>query len=98
MMIKKVFVENASTINVTSSKSMTWHLLGAAGAVEAIVTMLSLEEGLVTPTINTKNIDPECQGVKIAQTLVKEDMTYGMSTSLGFGGHNACIIMKKFEG
>jgi 3-oxoacyl-[acyl-carrier-protein] synthase II len=98
-MLKKTFKEHAANLHVTSSKSMTGHLLGAAGAIEGMITMLSIQEGVVTPTINTKTIAEECQGVKIAQELVKDEtLKYGISTSLGFGGHNAVVVFKKFEG
>ena len=98
-MLKRSFGEHAANLNVTSSKSMTGHLLGAAGALEGLITMLSLQEGVVTPTINTKTISEECSGVKIARNLVKdESLKYGISTSLGFGGHNSVVVFKKYEG
>ncbi len=87
----KVF---GSDVRVTSSKSMTGHMLGAAGAMEAFACIKGLEEGVITPTINTKNIDPEVN-VKIVQETVNDDsMQYAMSSSLGFGGHNSIVIFK----
>jgi 3-oxoacyl-[acyl-carrier-protein] synthase II len=87
----------SSDVKVTSSKSMTGHLLGGAGAIEAINVVKSLEEGVVTPTINTKNLDPECHENVVLDQAINEDMTYALSTSLGFGGHNAAVVFKKYE-
>lgn len=82
---------------VTSTKSMTGHLLGATGALEAIATVLSLNEGLCTPTIGTKAVDPEINLDICLDGTRTMSTDYGMSFSLGFGGHNAVIVLKKGE-
>ncbi len=92
-----VFGELLPGVNVTSSKSMTGHLLGAAGAIEAINVVKSLEEGVITPTINSKEIDECTAKINIVRELTKTQGKYAMSTSLGFGGHNSVAIFKKFE-
>ena len=71
------------------------HLLGAAGAVEAIICIKSMEESLIPPTINYKEKDEECNLNIVPNEPIKKELKYVMSNSLGFGGHNACIIMKK---
>ncbi len=91
-----VFSDILPGVNVTSTKSMTGHLLGAAGAIEAINVVKSLEEGVITPTINTSELDECTKDINIVQELTKTDAKYAMSTSLGFGGHNAVVIFKKF--
>ena len=93
-----VFGEHAYNININSTKSMTGHLLGAAGAIEAISVILSLKEGIVPPTINHSNVD-ENINPKLNLTLNKaqeRDSLIGMSNTFGFGGHNACVLFKKF--
>ena len=94
-----VFGNYAEKININSTKSMTGHLLGAAGAIEAISTILSLKEGIVPPTINHRNVD-ENINPKLNLTLNKaqeRDSLIGMSNTFGFGGHNACVLFKKFS-
>ena len=97
--IKKVFGEHAKNININSTKSMTGHLLGAAGAVEAIAAILSMEHGIVPPTINhetpDENIDPELN-LTLNQAQPR-DVKVAMSNTFGFGGHNACILFKKLD-
>ncbi len=93
----KIFGELNPGIKVTSSKSMTGHLLGAAGSIEAINVLMSINDNVITPTINTKEIDPICENIEVVRELTENDNTYALSTSLGFGGHNACIILKKWE-
>lgn len=83
--------------HITSIKAMTGHMLGAAGAVEAITTMLSLNEGIVTPTIHLDCPDPECDLNYTPNVAVKSDITLGISDSLGFGGHDACIALRKYK-
>jgi 3-oxoacyl-[acyl-carrier-protein] synthase II len=83
--------------HITSIKSMTGHMLGAAGAAEAIATVLSLKEGVITPTINLDTPDPECDLDYTPNTARKVDFTLGISDSLGFGGHNACIAFRKYQ-
>lgn len=95
-MINEVFKENTKDLLLTSSKSMTGHLLGAAGAVEAILTILCLKENVVTPTINTKEVD-EALGVNVNLELTKLKTDYAVSTSLAFGGHNSMLMFKRIE-
>lgn len=95
MAIKAVLGRDAYKVRISSTKSMTGHMLGAAGAVEAIVAAKSLEDGVVPPTINYKDPDPLCDLDYTPNTAVKADLQYALSTSLGFGGHNACIALKK---
>jgi 3-oxoacyl-[acyl-carrier-protein] synthase II len=75
---------------------MTGHMLGAAGAAEAIATVLSLKEGIITPTINLDTPDPECDLDYTPNVAQKHPFTLGISDSLGFGGHNACIAFRPF--
>lgn len=94
--IKKAFgMEKAYQIHVSSTKSMTGHLLGAAGAIEAIAAIKALENNLVPPTINYKEADPECDLQITPNTALETPLSIAMSTSLGFGGHNACIAFAK---
>ena len=97
--IQQVFGEHAYDINITSSKSMTGHLLGATGAVEAIISILSMKNNIVTPTINH---DPEDEDPKIDYNLnftfnqpQEREIRYALSNNFGFGGHNACLLFKK---
>jgi len=95
--ISKVFGEHAENININSTKSMTGHLLGAAGAIEAISSILSMKYGIVPPTINHTTID-ESINPKLNLTLnkpQKREINVAMSNTFGFGGHNACVLFKK---
>ena len=83
---------------VSSTKSMTGHLLGAAGGVEAIICALALKDGFVPPNINFETPDEECSINIVKNKGIAADIKYAMSNSLGFGGHNASVILKKFEG
>ena len=94
--IKKVFGNNTDVM-VSSTKGNTGHLLGAAGAVEAIICTKAIDEGIVPPTINYKEKDEECDLNLIVGDSKKENLNIVLSNSLGFGGHNACIAIKKFE-
>ncbi len=94
--IKEVFGEAAKNVMVSSTKSMTGHLLGAAGGVEAIICALALNEGYVPATINYQNPDPTCDLDIVPNEGRNVDITYAMSNSLGFGGHNATILLKKY--
>lgn len=94
--IKTVFGEHAKKLAVSSTKSMTGHLLGAAGAVEAIITALSLREGFLPATINYNTPDPECDLDYVPNKGRKADINYALSNSLGFGGHNATLVLKKY--
>ena len=97
--IKKVFGEHAKNININSTKSMTGHLLGAAGAVEAIASILAMKHGVVPPTINhevqDENIDPELN--LTLNKAQKREVKVAMSNTFGFGGHNACVLFKKLD-
>jgi 3-oxoacyl-[acyl-carrier-protein] synthase II len=94
--LKAVFGDHAKKLKISSTKSMTGHLLGAAGAVEAIASIKSLETGWIHPTINYENPDPECDLDYVPNTKVKADPEIAMSNNLGFGGHNASIIIKRW--
>jgi len=97
--ITKVFGEHAKDININSTKSMTGHLLGAAGAIEAIASILSMQYGIVPPTINhttvDENIDPSLN--LTLNKAQKREINVAMSNTFGFGGHNACVLFKKFK-
>ena len=97
--IKEVFGNHAKNININSTKSMTGHLLGAAGAIEAIASILSIEHGVVPPTINhstvDENIDPSLN--LTLNKAQKRDVKVVMSNTFGFGGHNACVVFKKLD-
>ncbi|ACI20203.1 MULTISPECIES: beta-ketoacyl-ACP synthase II [Thermodesulfovibrio] len=94
--IKTIFGEHAYKLCVSSTKSMTGHLLGAAGGVEAIFTILSIYEDIVPPTINLDNPDPECDLDYVPYNAKKKEIKYAMTNSFGFGGTNASLIFKKF--
>ncbi len=97
--ISEVFGDHAKNININSTKSMTGHLLGAAGAIEAISVILAMEHGIVPPTINhttvDENIDPELN--LTLNKPQKRDVKVAMSNTFGFGGHNACVVFKKID-
>ncbi len=96
--IKRLLGENTENISISSTKSMTGHMLGAAGAAEAIVTIKALNDNFVPPNINTVNLDPEIPaGLKIALQPIRKPITIAMSNTFGFGGHNAIAIFKKWE-
>jgi 3-oxoacyl-[acyl-carrier-protein] synthase II len=95
--IKKVFGDAAYKVPVSSTKSMTGHLLGAAGVVEAIVCVNAMLDSVIPPTINYKVPDEELDLDYVPNTARKQDLTYTMSNSLGFGGHNGAILLKRFE-
>lgn len=90
--VKRVFGDK---IAVSATKSMTGHLLGAAGGIEAIITVMALKEGYLPPTINLREPDPECDLDYIPNQGRKQDIEYAISNSLGFGGHNAALLFKK---
>lgn len=92
---KRVFGDEAKAINISSTKSMHAHLLGAAGALEAAITALAIKEGFVPPTINYENPDPELDLNYTPNVGVKRDIRVALSSSLGFGGHNAILVFKK---
>lgn len=95
--IHKLFGEHASRLLVSSTKSMTGHMLGAAGGVEALFTVLSINNGFIPATIGLNEADPECDLDYVPNKGREMNIKYAMSNSLGFGGHNASIVFKKFE-
>ena len=95
--IKKVFGEHAYKIPVSSTKSMTGHALGAAGGIEAVISILSLKENQLMPTINYENPDPDCDLDYVPNEPRNAEFDYVLSNSFGFGGTNACLIFKRFE-
>lgn len=97
MAIKEVFGEHASKLAISSTKSMTGHLLGAAGGIEGIATALAIFHDLVPPTINYEFPDPECDLDYVPNKARKMSVRYALSNSLGFGGHNATILLGKFR-
>ena len=96
--IKTVFGDHAYKMAVSSTKSMTGHMLGAAGAVEAIFTALSLHDSFLPPTIGYVESDPECDLDYVPNEGREVEVGYALSNSLGFGGHNACVLFKKWNG
>ena len=95
--VKTVFGEHAYKLAMSSTKSMTGHLLGAAGGVEAIFTVLALQEGILPPTINLHEPDPACDLDYVPNEARQANINYALSNSLGFGGHNASLLFKKYE-
>lgn len=92
--IKEVFGDHARTVKISSTKSMVGHLLGAAGAVEAVITTLALNRGVLPPTINLVNPDPDCDLDYCAQGAVVREVEYALSNSFGFGGHNLTLCFR----
>lgn len=95
--VKKALGDHAYKVAISSTKSMTGHLLGAAGGVEAIICGLSLQKGMIAPTINLDNPDPECDLDYVPNVPREADLNIVMSNSFGFGGHNATVILKKYN-
>ena len=93
--IKKIFKERAKDLYVTSTKSMTGHLLGAAGGIEAIASILSMNNDYIPPTINYSNFDPDCDLNYVPNKGISHKINYTLSNNFGFGGHNSCILFKK---
>jgi 3-oxoacyl-[acyl-carrier-protein] synthase II len=97
--VKRVFGDHAKKLAVSSSKSMTGHLLGAAGAIEAAVTVMAIKDSILPPTINLENPDPECDLDYVPQKARHNvPIKYALSNSFGFGGHNASLAFKRYEG
>ena len=94
--IKSVFGEHAYKMAVSSTKSMTGHMLGAAGGIEAAICSLALKDGFIPATINYKTPDPDCDLDYVQNEGRKKEIKYALSNSFGFGGHNATIILKKY--
>lgn len=95
--VKTVFGEHAYQLAMSSTKSVTGHLLGAAGGIEAIFTLMALKEGILPPTMNLHDPDPECDLDYVPNEARKASIEYALSNSLGFGGHNACLLFKKYS-
>lgn len=95
--IKRTFGEHAKKLAVSSTKSMTGHMLGAAGGVEAVIVGLALQNGVLPPTINLDNQDPECDLDYVPNEPRQADVKVALSNSFGFGGHNATVILRKYE-
>jgi len=96
--IKAVFGDYAKKVPISATKSMTGHLLGAAGSTEAIFTLLSIRDGIMPPTINYEEADPQCDLDYVPNVARRKPFRIGMSNSFGFGGTNATLIFRKFEG
>ncbi len=95
--IKRVFGDHAGKLNVSSTKSMTGHLLGAAGAVESVACILAIQKGIIPPTINYRTPDPECDLNITPNQPVERGVRVALNNAFGFGGHNACLIFSAFR-
>ena len=95
--IKKVFGDHAYKMNLNSTKSMTGHTLGAAGAIESVASLLAIYHGIIPPTINIDNPDPKCDLNYTANEAQARDVRYAINNAFGFGGHNTSLVFKKFE-
>lgn len=95
--LKKVFGDDAYKLTISSTKSMTGHMLGGTGAVEAVASILALDKGIIPPTVGLDAPDPDCDLDYVPLKAREVQLKYAMSTSLGFGGHNACIAFEKGE-
>jgi 3-oxoacyl-(acyl-carrier-protein) synthase len=95
--IKTVFGDHARKLAISSTKSMIGHTLGAAGGIEAAVTALSLHTGTITPTINLEHPDPECDLDYVPNEARTTNPQIAISNSMGFGGHNAVLVMRRYE-
>ncbi len=95
--IKTVFGEHAYKLHISSTKSMTGHQLGAAGAVEAIATILAIANDTIPPTINYEFPDPDCDLNYVPNKPIKKTVNAAISNTFGFGGHNACLLFTKFR-
>ena len=96
--IKRIFTHYAKRVPVSSTKSMTGHLIGAAGGVEAVISCLSIVHGVIPPTINYATPDPECDLDYVPNQARKAPVQVALSNSLGFGGHNATVVFQSFRG
>jgi len=93
--IKKVFGEHAYEVNISSTKSMIGHLLGASGAVELVATLLTVRDGAIHPTVNYQTPDPECDLNYTPNEPVRREVEHAISNSFGFGGHNVCLVVRR---
>ena len=96
--LKLVFGEHVKKLQISSSKSMTGHLLGAAGVVESIVCLMAMKDGVIPPTINLDNPGEGCDLDYVPHTAREGNPRVCINNSFGFGGHNATLVLKKFEG
>ena len=96
--LRAVFGEHMAELAVSSTKSMTGHLLGAAGAIETIACIMAIEHGILPPTINYENPDPECDLDCVPNEARTCDVRYALNNSFGFGGHNVALIFGRFDG
>jgi 3-oxoacyl-[acyl-carrier-protein] synthase II len=94
--IKAVFKDKSYNIPISSTKSMTGHLLGGAGGIETVFTALAIQDGIIPPTINYENQDEECDLDYVPNIARKSNVRYAMSNSFGFGGTNATLILKQY--
>jgi 3-oxoacyl-[acyl-carrier-protein] synthase II len=97
MAIKKLFGEHAKKIPISSTKSMTGHLLGAAGGIELVACVMSIRDNIVHPTINYETPDPDCDLDYVPNVARKVAVNAVLSNSLGFGGHNATLVVKRYN-
>ena len=95
--IKRVFGEYAYKVPISSIKSMTGHLMGASGAIELITCVLTILNNKIPPTINYEYSDPKCDLYYVPNKSINKTVNVALSNSMGFGGHNACIVLKKYE-
>jgi 3-oxoacyl-(acyl-carrier-protein) synthase len=96
--IKTVFGERAYEIPVSATKSMTGHMIGATGALEAIFCVMALREGIIPPTINLRNPDPECDLDYVPNQARRKEVRIAITNAFGFGGHNSVLVLKRWEG
>jgi 3-oxoacyl-[acyl-carrier-protein] synthase II len=95
--LKIALGQHAYRVAISSTKSMIGHLLGAAGAVEAIATLLTINRGMIHPTINYENQDPECDLDYVPNTARRKDVNIAISNGFGFGGHNAVVVLGRYR-
>jgi 3-oxoacyl-[acyl-carrier-protein] synthase II len=98
MAIKRALGDHAYKVPISSTKSMTGHMLGAAGAMELIFCVKAIQEGIIPPTINQEVPDPDCDLDYVPNEARRADVRVALSNSMGFGGHNAMLIVRRFEG
>jgi len=95
--IKTVFAEHAYKLAVSSTKSMVGHMMGTAGAIEALACVMAIHDGILPPTINLDNPDPDCDLDYVPNVARRAETRAAMSNSFGLGGHNSCLVMRRFS-